>query len=121
MEFISANGQTVAVIDKSRKIDDVQTALDLMAEARYLGDSEAMVVYKESLTEAFFDLKTRFAGDVLQKFSNYRFKLAIVGDFSAYNSKALRDFIYESNKGKLVFFKSSLEEALNALASAAKA
>ncbi len=117
MEFITRNGRTVAMIDKSFKIDAAQTALDLMAEARYAGDYNcgAMVVYKESLTEAFFDLKTRFAGDVLQKFSNYRFKLAIVGDFSAYGSKALRDFIYECNKGNLVFFKSSLEEALDAL------
>jgi hypothetical protein len=118
MEFISANGQAVAVIGKSRKIDNVQTALDLMAEARYLGDSEAMVVYKESLTEAFFDLKTRFAGDVLQKFSNYRFKLAIVGDFSAYNSKALRDFIRESNRGHDIFFVTTEGEALQRLSAA---
>ena len=115
MEFITKNGQTVAVIDKTIKIHDVQTALDLMAEARYLSDCMAMAVYKESFAEDFFDLKTRFAGDVLQKFSNYRFKLAIVGNFGVYGSKALRDFIYECNKGNLVFFKPSLEEALEAL------
>ncbi len=115
MKYMIRNGQTVAVIDQSVKINDVQTVLDLMADARYAGDCMAMAVYKESFTEDFFDLKTRFAGDVLQKFSNYRFKLAIVGDFGVYSSKALRDFIYECNKGSLVFFKSSLEEALEAL------
>jgi hypothetical protein len=115
MEIITKNGHAVAVIDKSEIIDSVQAALDLMAAARYLGDCEAMAIYKESLSDAFFDLKTRLAGDVLQKFSNYRFKFAIVGDFGAYSSKALRDFIYECNKGNLVFFKSSLEEALDAL------
>ena len=115
MEIITKNNQAVAVIDDSEKIDSVQAALDLMAIARYLGDCDAMAVCKESLSEDFFDLKTCFAGDVLQKFSNYRFKFAIVGDFSAYSSKALRDFIYECNKGNLVFFKSLLEEALDAL------
>ena len=115
MQFITRNGQTVAVIDQSVKIADVQAVLDLMADARYSCDCMAMAVYKESFTEDFFDLKTRFAGDVLQKFSNYRFKLAIVSDFGMYGSKALRDFIYECNKGNLVFFKSSLEEALEAL------
>ncbi len=115
MEFITRNGRIVAVIDKSFKIGDVQAVLDLMADARYSGGSTAMAVYKESLAEDFFDLKTGFAGEVLQKFSNYRFKLAIVGDFSVYGSKALRDFIYESNKGNLVFFKASLEEALDVL------
>ena len=115
MELITKNGRTVAVIDKTEMINSVQDALDLMASARYLGDCDAMAVYKESLPEDFFNLKTRFAGDVLQKFSNYRFKFAVMGDFGAYSSKALRDFIYESNKGTLVFFKSSLEEALEAL------
>lgn len=74
-----------------------------------------MVLYKESLNESFFDLKTGLAGEILQKFSNYRFKLAIVGDFSHYTSKSLRDFIYECNKGNMVYFKDDLDSALSAL------
>ena len=38
------------------------------------------------------------AGEILQKFSNYRVRLAIVGDFTPYSSKSIKDFIYESNK-----------------------
>jgi hypothetical protein len=115
LEIVNKNGQSVAIIDASEKIGSTQAALDFMASAQYLAGSGSIVVYKESLGEDFFDLKTGFAGDVLQKFSNYRVKLAIVGDFSVYKSKALRDFIYECNKGNLVFFKTSLEEALEAL------
>jgi len=115
LEFVNKNGQSVAIIDASETIGSAQDVLDLMASAQYLGSSGSMVVYKESLGEDFFDLRTGFAGEVLQKFSNYRVRLAIVGDFSVYKSKALRDFIYECNKGNLVFFKSSLEEALSAL------
>lgn len=116
MEIVKYNGIPVAVLDHSERLDSVQAALDAMATARYLG-GEAMAIYKESFGEEFFDLKNRLAGQVLQKFSNYRVRLAIVGDFGGYDSKALRDFIYECNQGTLVNFKSSLEEALNALTS----
>jgi GTPase SAR1 family protein len=115
MKIITKNNRPVAVIDASKRIANAQEILDLMATAQYMGSSGSMVVFKESLGEDFFDLKTRFAGEVLQKFSNYRVQLAIVGDFNMYTSKALRDFIYECNKGNLVFFKNSLDEALNAL------
>jgi hypothetical protein len=55
------------------------------------------------------------AGEILQKFSNYRVKLAIVGDFSKYSSKSLADFIYESNKGKHINFVATKTEALKVL------
>ena len=38
-------------------------------------------------------------------------KLAIVGDFSEYSSKSLKDFIRESNKSGRVSFVSSVKEA----------
>ena len=42
-------------------------------------------------------------------------KIAIYGDYSRYTSKPLKDFIYESNKGKNVFFVSTKEEAISML------
>lgn len=55
---------------------------------------------------AFFQLATRLAGDVAQKFVNYRMRLAIIGDISAHcaASKALHDFVYESNQGQALWF-----------------
>ncbi len=52
----------------------------------------------------FFILSSGLAGDVLQKFVNYRFRIAVYCDFSKYASKPLKDFIRESNRGKDVFF-----------------
>jgi hypothetical protein len=60
-------------------------------------------------------LKTTLAGDILQKFSNYNVKLAIVGDFSIYTSQSLRDFIYESNKTGRIRFVNTIDEAIEAL------
>lgn len=116
MQIIEKNGRKIAVVDRSEIVHNVQDALDLMATAQYQGGSGKLIFYKESLSEDFFDLKTRFAGEVLQKFSNYNVQLAIVGDFSRHKSRALRDFIYECNNGKFVFWVSSLDAALDALA-----
>jgi hypothetical protein len=91
-------------------IKEIQDAIDLMANCSYQG-AEGVIVDEKHLAPKFFDLKTQFAGDILQKFSNYNFKLAIVGDFSKITSKSLRDFIYESNKLKRINFVGSEEEA----------
>ncbi len=55
------------------------------------------------------------AGEILQKFSNYRVRLVVVGDFSKFTSQSLKDFIYESNKERHVNFAGSLDEALDYL------
>lgn len=65
--------------------------------------------------EKFFDLKTKIAGDVLQKMINYNKRIAIIGDYSHYTSKSLRDFIYESNKGNVMFFVEEKDEAIKRL------
>ena len=53
----------------------------------------------------------------MQKFINYDVKAAIYGDYSRYTSKPLKDFIYESNNGKDVFFVSDKDEAIQKLSS----
>ena len=70
---------------------------------------------KRNIADEFFVLSSGMAGEILQKFINYHIKIAIYGDYSKYTSKPLKDFIYESNKGKDVFFVSSLDEAVEML------
>lgn len=82
----------------------------------YFQGFEKLIIYKHNITNDFFDLKNGMAGEILQKFSNYRIRLAIVGDFSEFDSKSLKDFIYESNQGKQINFLDSVSEALNKLA-----
>jgi hypothetical protein len=73
---------------------------------------DRLIIHEHNLHADFFDLKTRLAGEVLQKFSNYRVKLAIVGDFAKYKSKSLQEFIIESNKSNTVFFTDNLSSAM---------
>jgi hypothetical protein len=111
IELIEYKKQKIAVIKSYNVIiNETQDALDLMADAGSL-NSRKIIVYENQFTPEFFDLKTRMAGDILQKFSTYNVQLAIVGDFSKYTSKSLRDFIFESNKYGRINFVSSIEEA----------
>jgi len=115
MKFIEhkdANGTVVEVTSDEIIISSEQEALDLMANIGYLYDSSRIIIHKENLSEAFFDLKSGLAGGILQKFSNYRVQLIVVGNFSEYTSTSLKEFILESNKGKQVNFLPDLEAAL---------
>ena len=91
-----------------------QDGLDLLGNLYYQG-FDRIVLNEKNITTNFFDLKTGIAGEILQKFSTYRVRLAIVGDFSKYTSKSLTDFIYESNKGRHINFINSTTEALKIL------
>lgn len=96
-------------------IRTTQDGLDLLGDCYYQG-FDSIILHQQNITPDFFDLKTGIAGDILQKFSNYRMRLVIIGDFSMYTSKPLQDFIFESNKGKHINFLGSIEEALRVLA-----
>ena len=74
-----------------------------------------IVIDKKLIAEDFFILRTGLAGEILQKYINYGGRIAIYGDYSHYTSKPLKDFIYESNKGKDVFFVSTQKEAIEML------
>jgi len=103
--------QKVAMIDSpDLVIRDEQQALNLMADASSLG-ARAIILPAENLCSEFFDLKTGVAGSILQKFSNYQVKLAIIGIFDHYQSQSLAAFIRESNRGNLIFFVPDLETA----------
>ncbi|MBO6200284.1 MAG: DUF4180 domain-containing protein [Chryseobacterium sp.] len=92
-------------------INSVEDALDLVGNIYYQG-FDKLVISEKNLTSEFFDLKNKLAGDILQKFSNYRMRLAIIGDFKKYESQSLRDFILESNEGRQINFVETLSEAL---------
>ena len=80
-------------------------AVDLIGAA--LSERCSMVVLPvERLGDDFFKLKTRILGEVIQKFVNYERRLAILGDIERHlaASQALRDFVYETNRGHQVWF-----------------
>ncbi len=114
-----ANGPNIAVVTGEEKvITGTQSALDLAMTVRYDTGADRIAIDKKLICEDFFILSTGVAGEILQKYINYKIKMAIYGDFSQYTSKPLHDFIYESNQGKDFFFVDTREEALRRLAEA---
>ncbi|KAA5825913.1 DUF4180 domain-containing protein [Saccharopolyspora hirsuta] len=91
------------------EVSTVQDALDLIG-ASYGGEVVALPASR--LDARFFDLRSGFAGEVMQKFVNYHVRLAIIGDISAHleASSALQALVRESNRGRHVWFLPGVEE-----------
>ena len=113
---IEKNGIACAVVNSNEiVITDAQSALDVLMSAKYDIGTKNIVVDKKLITEDFFILSKGLAGEILQKYVNYGGRIAIYGDYSHYTSKPLKDFMYESNKGKDVFFVATQDEAVEML------
>lgn len=69
------------------------------------------LLMETNFVPAFYDLSTGLAGAILQKVSNYRVRLAIVGSFASVTSERFREFMQESNKGSSVRFFEEKAEA----------
>lgn len=96
-------------------IADAQSAIDFIMTVKYETNCSKIALNKEAVAEDFFILSKGLAGEVLQKFINYQTKFAVYGDFSKYTSKPLKDFMYESNNGKDIFFAKNEADAINML------
>ena len=113
---ITKNNIVCAVIESDTMvITSVQSALDILMTAKYEAGTQNIVIDKKLITEDFFILSSGLAGEILQKYINYGGRIAIYGDYSHYTSQPLKDFIYESNRGKDVFFIATKEEAIDML------
>ncbi|MDO4692450.1 MAG: DUF4180 domain-containing protein [Porphyromonadaceae bacterium] len=105
------NTRAAEIITDKIILRSTEDGLDLLGNLYYQG-FDKIIIHKKNITPDFFDLKTKIAGDILQKFAQYQMPLVIVGDFSEYNSKSLNDFIFESNKGKQINFVKDLSNIL---------
>lgn len=93
-------------------------AMDLIGDAGYQG-ARWVAVPAERFDAGFFQLRTRVAGDIVQKFVNYRLGLAVLGDISRHTqgSESLRDFVRECNRGRQTWFVADVAELAERLKS----
>lgn len=109
------NNSNIAYLDGNEIIiHEVQDGVDLVGNL-YFESIHKVILFEYQITPDFFELRSGIAGEILQKFSTYNIKLAIVGDFDKYQSKSLNDFIFESNKRKHILFVSTFEEGIEML------
>ena len=119
-EVVRKNNIEIAVVSSDELvITDVQSALDLVMTVKYETGCTNIALNKEAIADDFFILSTCLAGEILQKFINYGVRFAIYGDFSKYTSKPWKDFLYESNKGRDIYFQPDITQAVNKLSQCA--
>ncbi|HLX58179.1 MAG TPA: DUF4180 domain-containing protein [Ktedonobacteraceae bacterium] len=103
--------QVLVCAPDGKKLKSERDALDLIGEALQQG-TELVIAPVERLDDDFFQLKTGLAGQIIQKFVQYRRRLVILGDIAGpvAQSRAFRDFVYEANRGTHVWFLTNLQE-----------
>lgn len=111
---LSENIKIAEIFSEELVINNVEDGLNLMGDLYYQG-FDRIIIHKKNILPEFFDLKNGIAGEILQKFSNYRIRLVIVGNFSALSGQSIRNFIFESNKGTQVNFLESVSKAVERL------
>lgn len=111
IDITQLNDTAIAEIQSDKmEISNTQDALDIMMNCIYSG-ADNIIFHQHQILPEFFDLSTGLAGDILQKFSTYRARLAIVGNFENVASESLKAFIAESNRGGRIRFVATLEDA----------
>ena len=105
------NAKVAEIITDKVILRSTEDGLDLLGNLYYQG-FDKIIIHEKNITPEFFDLKTKIAGEILQKFAQYQMPLIIVGDFSKYKSKSLNDFIFESNKSQQINFIKDLSNIL---------
>lgn len=96
------------IVDDGLIISSPQDLLDIVSDYSI----KRIILKKSNIVDDFFDLSTGFAGEILQKASNYKLYIGFVGDFSNCGTKSFRDFMYESNQTGKIVFKSTPQEVL---------
>jgi hypothetical protein len=120
-DHVTVRGDVAVLVcdEEGAPVAGTQDALDLIGAA--FSQAEIVAVPAVRFDERFFALRTGLAGEIMQKFVNYRMRLVIVGDISAHvrASTALRDLVSESNRGDHVWFVADLDELDDRLSAAA--
>ena len=112
-----ALSQCLVVAVGDPPLQNVRDATDLIGQALAEGAS-LIAIAVEALDPSFFDLRSGFAGEVLQKAANYHLKFAVIGDVSAHTaaSNAFHDLVVESERSRSYFFVPDLDTLESRLA-----
>lgn len=116
-ELTTIHGTPVLIVpEDGPPLDTLEAATEMVGDAAW-GQVELVVIPVARLTDDFFELKTGLAGDVTQKYVNYRLRLAIVGDIESRvaESVSLSAWVAESNRGRQLWFVPSLEDLADRL------
>lgn len=111
-DIVSVRGMTAAQFPAQGPLLSTEDdARDLIGNL-FGSQADLVILPVGRMAPEFFDLRTRLAGNFIQKFVNYGIKLAFVGDLSkaTAQSNALRDFVREAAGSSSLLFVRDLSE-----------
>jgi len=107
--FVMSNKDRIVVASESgitiQSLDDISDAIGKCFGAR------GLVLTEADVSQEFFDLKTKLAGELFQKFVNYQIRLAIVLQNPSSYGERFAELVYEHSTHPIIRFFGSTEEA----------
>ncbi|WP_341877799.1 DUF4180 domain-containing protein [Defluviitalea saccharophila] len=100
----------IEIFSSSRPLSTENDALDLIALCGEHNTNLLMIHY-DALSEDFFNLKTKAAGNMIQKFVNYQIKAVAVIPREIIQKGRLKEMALETNKGNHFRMYETKEEA----------
>lgn len=104
------NKKYIELISSSQPLSTENDALDLVALCGE-HNTNLMMIHYDALSEDFFNLKTKVAGNMLQKLVNYHIKAVTVIPREIIQKGRLREMALETNKGNHFRMYENKEEA----------
>jgi len=104
------NKKYIELISATEPLSTENDALDLIALC-WEHETHALMIHCTALSEDFFKLKTKVAGDIIQKFINYGIKAAAIIPQETIQKGRFKEMAMETNKGNHFRLYESKEDA----------
>lgn len=98
-ELVQKNG--AAYVEITSAVPPIATEQDAISliTLNIENDTPLLLLHAEALSDDFFQLRTRVAGNILQKLVNYQVKTALLLHETFSGSERFKEMIQEANKG----------------------
>jgi hypothetical protein len=117
MEIATVNHADTRVLECLSPIRAAGDAVDLVS-ACIERDTRRLLLEAPIFPEAFFDLRTKFAGEFVQKLQNYQVRTAAVFPATDGYSERFQEFAVEAKRGAMFRVFAARMDALNWLTAA---
>ena len=101
----------IVAADRKLRVDSMPD-IQLLLEAAFSADADGVLLLEGDLDGAFFDLRSGIAGELFQKCTNYRLRLALVIPDPAAHGERFTELAREHARHKLIRFFPLKSDAL---------
>jgi hypothetical protein len=111
MDIELLHAGAVTIVEGKSPLSTVNDALDLIAACSE-HNTDYVLLDTPVLPDAFFELQTRFAGELLQKLQNYRLRTAVVVSPVQDYGERFTEYLREARKAQYSRLFTSRDEAI---------